>query len=194
MASCKPLTTGRGLACPANGGVKAFYTLDSDVEFTIDAATRVVTDFDTGGSASTVFKWDIRSASNVIQTLTTVAANRAGAEVSQVFTGILHRLDYATNNELLLIAYSQCRIIAHLYNGDAILLGREFGCNLDSAAADSGSGITEFNGYTLTVSALEMEYANYLEGSTIDDPFAGMTTTPVISTPNDAPAASPVTV
>lgn len=195
MAACKVLTTGRDLPCPAPGGVKEFFLLDSSVAYTVDPTNRTITDFDDGEEtpgAATVYGYHIKSATKVLETLTTVPENRSGAVVNQAFTGILHGLDYVTNNELLLIAYGQVRIIAHLYNGNSLLLGREFGCNLDTAEADSGSGVTEFNGYTLNVSAQELEFGNYLVGSTKEDPFAGMITPPTIFTPNTAPGENPV--
>lgn len=172
MADCLG-ELGRELPCNnAVGGIKAAYLIQFNTvvkEFDVAKAT-VLTDL----GAVTAYKWDVdvKSSSNLIQTLT--SAN-GSTSINQVVTLGLKKTEWSTDNEILLWAHGMPLVVIHYNTGQAKAVGLDFGSNMDTAVSDSGAAIADPNIYTITVSADCRTWAAELTGATFDDPFEGMT-------------------
>ena len=79
------------------------------------------------------------------------------------------------------MAYGRPHIIIQDYNGNAFLMGAENGADINGGTIVTGSGMAEMSGYTLSFGAQEQVPANFLEGATEADPFAGMTATVTVT-------------
>jgi hypothetical protein len=212
MAHCD-ITTGRELPCKDGiGGISGLFIINkSDPNFgpvydSVD--TGVITDL----GAVTAYYYEIKSASNLIQTMTSTQANGT-TFVAQAVTAILQRMDYKTNQELLLLAYGQPKIIVQFKTGQSFVCGVEFGASLDTAVADSGTALGDLNGYTLTINAEERAYApsmydavqfdpvTYTGDNSKSGPFENMVTQPTaiiigseVEIPPQIPAPSGLTI
>ena len=160
------------------GGLSALYFIDYN---TITPAydvtnTNVLTDIGT----VTAYKYDIKSASNLIQTQTSSGDNGT-TFVDQVVTAILQRLNHVTDNQLKLMAYGRNHIVVEFKTGESVMVGIEFGASLETSVADGGTAMGDLQGYTLTINAQERLAANYLEGSVVGDPFSGLSGAGVVT-------------
>lgn len=183
--ACSP-TKGRLIPCSkAVGGITALYFVDyGTLSTTFDSTkTNVIEDL----GAITAYKYDIKSASNLVQTMTASAANGT-TFVDQAITAILQVMTYSDNAELLLLGYGRPHVVVHYNTGEAVVVGLEFGASLETAVADSGTAMGDLQGYTLTINGQERKLANYLEGATVADPFAGLTTAPTVVVGTETPA------
>lgn len=110
--------------------------------------------------------------SNVVTTITkTVAFKTIAQEIEQgtwSYTGAgtsasgaqafdweamikMHQLNTLDQEEISLILKNKCVLIAVMQNGDAWMLGREFGSNAIDSKFESGAALGDFMGTTLTV-------------------------------------------
>lgn len=183
--ACSP-TKGRIIPCSDGvGGIIGIYFVDYGTMTPNYDVTKTNVIDDLG--AITAYKYDIKSASNLIQTMNSSADNGT-TFVQQVITAILQRLTWSDNSEILLMAYGRPHIVVHLSTGEAVVVGLEFGASVETSIADSGTEMGDLQGYTLTINGEERKYANYLTGATVADPFVGLTTTPTVITGTETPA------
>jgi hypothetical protein len=167
------INAGNPIGCLDSGGVQAVYFFNyGDITPTFDLTnTELVTDL---GTAS-AYKYAVRSASNLVETQT---ATDNGVGVEQVITLIINGQNANTGNQLRLMGKSLTHAVVHFKNGDSKVVGLNFGARLTTAVADSGTAIGDGTFYTLTINGQEMSIANHLDGSTISDPFVGLSSTP----------------
>jgi hypothetical protein len=182
--ACSP-SKGRLLPCKdAVGGIKGIYFIDygtMTVNYDV-TQTNVIDDL----GAITAYEYDIKSASNVIQTMT--ASNDNGTTfVNQVVTAVLQKLTWSDNAEILLLGYGHPHVVVQMKNGESVVVGLENGASLETGVSDSGTAMGDLQGYTLTINADERKFANYLKGSTVTDAFAGLTTTPTVVQGTETP-------
>ena len=160
------------------GGINALYFIDyGTITPAYDVTnTNVLTDIGT----VTAYKFDIKSASNLIQTQTS-SADSGTTFVDQIITAILQRLNHATDEQLKLMAFGRNHIVVEYKTGESVLVGINFGASLESSVADGGTAMGDLNGYTLTINAQERLAANFLEGAVVGDPFSGLTGAGVVT-------------
>ena len=60
-------------------------------------------------------------------------------------------------------------------------MGLEHGADVSGGTIVTGAAMGDMSGYTLTLTAQEVLPANFLEGATAANPFAGMTNTVTIT-------------
>ena len=181
------LSKGRIIPCKDTvGGITGVYFIEYGTPvISYDATNANVVD-DLG--AITAYKYDIKSASNLVQTMTSSADNGT-TSVSQALTLVLQKMTYSDNEQLKLLAYGRPVAVVHYRTGEAVLVGAEFGMSADSIAADSGTAMGDLQGYTITATAQERTFANYLGGATISNPFAGLRTAPTVVVGTEATPA-----
>ena len=169
------ITEGLALQCKTSGGIQTAYFFNKgDISVTYDGVqTDLISDL---GTAS-CYKYDIRSASNLVNTQT---ATDNGVGVDQVITLIIVAENVDTAHQLKLMGKGLTHVVIHYKNGDARVVGVNFGTLLTTAVSDSGTVVQDGTFYTLTLTAQEMCAANYLDGSTIEDAFVGLTSQPTI--------------
>ena len=173
------LTKGRKEPCKDSvGGIKAVFFADfGDITIAYDGTdTDVVDDLGT----VTVFRYDLKGNSSFEQTITSSRENGT-IFFEQTLNLTLKKLTVQDNKELKLMSFGRPHIIVQDYNGNAFLMGAEHGCDVSGGTIVTGSGMSELSGYTLTFVANEQVPANFLEGATEANPFAGLTGTVTVT-------------
>ncbi len=173
------LTKGRKEPCKDSvGGIKAVYFADfGDVTIAYDSTDTDVID-DLG--AVTVFKYELKGNSSFEQTITSSRENGT-TFFEQALNLTLKKLTVQDHKELKLMSYGRPHIVVEDYNGNAFLMGAEHGCDVTGGTIATGAAMGDMSGYTLTFSAMEQVPANFLEGATEADPFAGLTGTVTVT-------------
>ncbi len=173
------LTKGRKEPCKDSvGGIKAVYFADfGDVTIAYDSTdTDVIEDL----GAVTVFKYELKGNSSFEQTITSSRENGT-TFFEQALNLTLKKLTVQDHKELKLMSYGRPHIVVEDYNGNAFLMGAEHGCDVTGGTIATGAAMGDMSGYTLTFSAMEQVPANFLEGATEADPFAGLTGTVTVT-------------
>lgn len=174
------LSKGRIIPCnDAIGGIKALYFFEYDtLTPAFDAIqTNVIENL---GLTVTCYKYDIKNdASGLAETMNSPAGNGV-TYVDQVISAVLARGEWSTNAEIKLLAYGRPHVVVHFKTGEAVIVGLYNGASLETGVKTSGNAAGDLNGYTLTINGQERTFANYLEGATEADPFAGLTNAPTV--------------
>jgi hypothetical protein len=148
------------------------YTTDA---FTLDADD-VVTGFPLG---LTAYKYELKGA-NGFNTTVNTSRDNGTTFFAQEVTIQLKKLDAIMQKELKLLAYGRPQIIAHTRSGDAFLVGKDGGADMTAGSINSGIQYGDFNGYQMTFVANEKLPPLFLDGATIEDPFAGIANPPTV--------------
>jgi hypothetical protein len=82
--------------------------------------------------------------------------------------------------QLKLMAYGRPQIVVHTQNGDALLVGEVEGADLTAGTIQTGAGMGDLYGYSVTMTGQEKLPAAFISGSTIANPFAGIGANPVV--------------
>jgi hypothetical protein len=158
-------------------GLHAVYFINyTSASFTLDADD-VVTAFPT--PALTAYKYELKGA-NGFNTTVNTSRDNGTTFFAQEISIQLKKLDPIMSKELKLLAYGRPQIIAHTRTGDAFLIGKDGGADMTAGSINSGIQYGDFNGYQMTFVANEKLPPLFLDGSTIDDPFAGVANPPTI--------------
>lgn len=178
------LTKGRQEPCKDSvGGIKAVYFVNFGVQPTFDAGTEEVTDLqaDSLGTAITAYKYDLKADANTF--IETVTSSRENGTTfwSQALSLTLKKLTAADRKELKLLAYGRPHVVIHTNMGDAFIAGLYNGVEVTGGTTVTGGAMGDLYGYTLALQGTEKLPAHMLMGSTTDDPFAGLVTTPTIT-------------
>lgn len=173
------LTKGRKEPCKdVVGGIKAVYFMDyGDITIGYDSTdTDVVDDLGT----VTAFKYEIKGNSSFEQTITSSRENGT-TFFDQTLNLTLKKLTVQDHKELKLMSYGRPHVVVHDYNGNAFLMGAEHGAEVTGGTIVTGAAMGDLSGYTLTLNAQEQIPANFLEGATEANPFAGLTGTVTVT-------------
>jgi hypothetical protein len=65
-------------------------------------------------------------------------------------------------------------------NGDALVAGLTKGMDLTAGTIQTGAGLGDLYGYSVTMTGLEPLPAQFLSGSTATNPFAGVANAPTV--------------
>lgn len=174
------LTLGRKEPCKDSvGGIKSVSFINFGTTITYDSTDEdVVDDIQlVGGGAVTAFKYEVKGNSSFEQTITSSRENGT-TFFEQTLNLTLHKLTVQDHKELKLLSYGRPHVVVQDYNGNAFLMGAEHGADVSGGTIVTGAAMGDLSGYTLTLTAMEQVPANFLEGATEADPFAGLTTTP----------------
>lgn len=173
------LTKGRKEPCKdVVGGIKAVYFMDyGDITIAYDSVDTDVVD-DLG--AVTAFKYEIKGNSSFEQTITSSRENGT-TFFDQTLNLTLKKLTVQDHKELKLMSYGRPHVVVHDYNGNAFLMGAEHGAEVTGGTIVTGAAMGDLSGYTLTLNAQEQVPANFLEGATEANPFAGLTGTVTVT-------------
>ena len=173
------LTKGRKEPCKdVVGGIKAVYFADfGDITIAFDSVdTDVVEDLGT----VTVFEYEVKGNSSFEQTINSSRENGT-TFFEQTLNLTLHKLTVQDHKELKLLAFGRPHVIVQDYNNNAFLMGAEHGADVSGGTIVTGAAMGDLSGYTLTLTGMETKLANFLEGATAADPFAGMTGTVTVT-------------
>jgi hypothetical protein len=76
--------------------------------------------------------------------------------------------------QLKLMAYGRPQIIVWTNNGDALLVGEQEGADLTAGSIQTGAGLGDLYGYSVTMTGQEQLPAAFLSGSTTGSAFANV--------------------
>jgi hypothetical protein len=171
MATCN-LTAGRNEVCKDSiGGLQAVYFLNyTSASFDKNADLEVTA----LPSGSTVYKYELKGTSQYTETVNTSRENGT-TFFSQETTLNLKRLTNEMTTQLKLMAYGRPQIIVHTKNGEALLVGEVNGADVTAGTIQTGAGLGDLFGYSVTLTGEEKLPAAFLSGSTEANPFAAFT-------------------
>ena len=159
------LTLGRKEVCKdAVGGIKAIYLSNfadsTAADYTFDSTSLDVIDAVTVDPIS-AYKYEVRDASSFTQNIQTSTETGTTA-FEQVLELTLKKLTIADHRELKLLSYGRPRVIIEDQNGNFFLAGLHNGCQVTAGTIVTGQAMNDLNGYTLTLTGMEKQPANFL--------------------------------
>ena len=173
------VTKGRLVPCKSFvGGIYKVWLINFG-EVTPVLSGYTVTSLSATTEGASIYEYELKGQSKFTQEMTSSRDNGT-TFVTQTLTLDLQGADADTNNEIKLLAYGRPSVIVQDNYGNAWFGGRLRGFDLTTGVLDNGAALGDKYGYTLTLVAMENEYANFLSGSTIANAFAGMESTPTI--------------
>ena len=173
------LSLGRKEPCKdVVGGIKAVYFTDFGDLGTVTKTDDEITDL---SGTFTAFKYEVKGNSSFEQNITSSRENGT-TFFEQTLNLTLHKLSKEDNKELKLLAYGRPHVAVEDYNGNVFLMGLQHGADVSGGTIVTGAAMGDLSGYTLTLSSMEVEPANFVSAPTAADPFAGMTSATVTVT------------
>lgn len=170
------ITAGREEVCKESvGGLQAVYFLNYDsgsFEKNVDGEVDDLTGY-------TVYKYELKGTSAYTETVNSSRENGT-TFFSQELTVNLKKLTNEMTTQLKLLAYGRPQIIIHTKNGEALLIGEKQGADLTAGSIQTGAGLGDLYGYSMTFTGEERLPAAFLQSSTVTDPFAGLDGAPNI--------------
>jgi hypothetical protein len=161
------------------GGIRAVYFTDfGDFGTVTQDADDQITDM-TG--TFTAYKYEVKGNSS-FETNITSSRENGTTFFEQTLNLTLHKLTKEDNKELKLIAYGRPHVAVEDYNGNVFIMGLEHGADVSGGTIVTGAAMGDLSGYTLTLSAMEVKPANFIDSPTAADPYAGMTNATVTVT------------
>jgi hypothetical protein len=157
------LATGRKLPCKDTiGGISEVLFADYGTLGTITYTGLNVTAF---SEDPTFFKWDVKSASGLEQTINQ-SAEQGTTYYEQVVTMVLTKLDQDTAEELMTLINGRAHCFIKTNNGDYLSVGITRGCDF-SGSFTTGMALGDLSGFTITVTAQEPMPSMYVSSSVI---------------------------
>ncbi len=166
------ITNGRIEECKDSvSGLKAVYFINYD-DLDADDVT-----YDTvGGNPDLITSWAPASPINLYKYElkgnnsfdTTINSSRENGTTffEQNLAIQLKRQDIATHKNVKLLAFGRPRIVVRSMTDQFFLMGLDQGGDCSGGTVASGSALGDFNGYSLTFTAMEVSPANFLNCST----------------------------
>jgi hypothetical protein len=157
-------------------GLQAVYFINyNTASFTLDASD-VVTSFPTG---TTAYKYELKGTNGYTETVNTSRDNGT-TFFSQELSIQLKKLTAAATKEFKLLAYGRPKIVVWTRNGDALLVGKDQGADMTGGTITTGVGYGDLYGYTAVFTGQEQLPANFISGSTINNPFGAVGNPPTV--------------
>jgi hypothetical protein len=181
--SCE-VTRGRRIPCKDGAaGLLAVYFLNRTPEFTVSFDGTLVDDITItdGGGAVTLYKYELDNVGNNLEETLEASRDNGTYFSNQVLTLALQTLQDDDLADIQNLAKGRPAVLVQYRNGKVRLAGIERGMDTTGNNA-SGGDLGDFQGYNLTMTAKENDYAPLLKGYTLANPFAGLTTAPTVVT------------
>jgi hypothetical protein len=125
-------------------------------------------------SGSTLYYYQLKGTSAYTETVNSSRENGT-TFFTQELTLNLKKLTNEMTTQLKLLAYGRPQIIVATMNGDAFLVGKDEGADLTAGTIQTGAAMGDLYGYSLTMTGMEQLPAQFLSGSTYENPLAGLT-------------------
>ena len=173
------LTKGRKGPCKdVVGGLKAVYFVDYGDLGTVTKTEDEITDL---SGTFTTYKYELKGNSSFEQTITASRENGT-TFFEQTLNLTLKKLTKEDHKEIKLLAYGRPHVAVEDYNGNVFIMGLEHGADVSGGTIVTGAAMGDLSGYTLTLSGIEVQPANFVASPTAADPFAGMSSATVTVT------------
>ena len=181
-ANCD-ISSGRTIPCKqGSAGLLSVYFINRPVIVSYDSTDPTLIDDITteAPAAVTAYKYELdNDGANYTENLN-ADRNNGTFFYEQVITMALQSLQEQDKEQFDNLAKGRPLAVIHYRNGKAVLAGISRGLDTSGSNA-SGGALGDFQGYNLTLSANENSYAPFLKGSTIANPFAGLSTAPTVN-------------
>ncbi len=165
------LTKGRKEPCKdVVGGLKAVYFVDFGDLGTVTKTNDEITDLSGTFSA---YKYELKGNSSFEQSISSSRENGT-TFFEQTLNLTLKKLSKEDHKEIKLLAYGRPHVAVEDYNGNVFVMGLQHGADVSGGTIVTGAAMGDLSGYTLTLSGMEVEPANFVASPTAADPFAGM--------------------
>lgn len=171
------LTLGRQEPCKESvGGLQGVYFINYTTASFAHGANQKVTSFPAG---TTVYYYELKGNSSYTETVNSSRDNGT-TFFSQELTLNLKKLTPEMTTQLKTMAYGRPQIVVWTNAGDALLVGEKQGCDVTAGTIQTGGGLGDLYGYSVTFTGLENLPASFLTGSTTSSAFAGIANAPTI--------------
>ena len=165
------LTKGRKEPCKdVVGGLNAIYFIDYGDLGTVTETDDEITDL---SGTFTAYKYELKGASSFEQSISSSRENGT-TFFEQTLNLTLKKLSKEDHKEIKLLAYGRPHVAVEDYNGNVFVMGLEHGADVSGGTIVTGAAMGDLSGYTLTLSAMEVKPANFVDSPTAANPFAGM--------------------
>lgn len=158
LESCKDSISGLDAVFFVNYGD---YNPETDITYDV-TNTDQINDIN---SVSSLYKYELKGANSFEQTINSSRDNGT-TFIEQVLTIQLKKQDAATHKNVKLLAYGRPHIVVKTRSNQYFLMGLERGADVTAGTISSGTQMGDFNGYSLTFTAMENIPANFLNCST----------------------------
>jgi len=173
------LTAGREEVCKESvGGIQGVYFLNFETgsAFTKNAGGEI-----TGGfTGETAYYYELKGTSAYSEAVNSSRENGTTFFAQELVLN-LKKLTNQMTTQLKLMAYGRPRIVVHTNAGDALLVGELRGADVTAGSIQTGGALGDLYGYSVTFSGEEPLPAAFISGSTVSNPFAGITGPTIVS-------------
>ena len=173
------LSAGRNEVCKDSiGGLAGVYFFQQYTtgSFTQTSGSATADPLLTGiPTGSTLYFYQLKGTSAYTETVNSSRENGT-TFFTQELTLNLKKLTNEMTTQLKLMAYGRPQIIVATMNGEAFLVGKEEGADLTAGTIQTGAAMGDLYGYSVTMTGMEKMPAQFLSGSTIANPLAGLPT------------------
>lgn len=175
------ITKGRDLPCKEGAaGLLAVFFMNRPFKVTYDGT--LVADLEageSGGNPITLYRYELDNTGNKFDEPLKAARDNGTFYNEQTLTLALQTLQDSDFEEVQNLAKGRPAVLVQYRNGKVRLAGISRGMDTEGGN-ESGGDLGDFQGYNLTMTAKETSYAPLLKGATLQDPFAGLSTQPIV--------------
>ena len=148
------------------GGLKSLYFINfGDVASVSKLDTEgnedVINTITPLAATADAYKYDIKGASSFTQNIQS-SRDTGTTAFEQVIEVTLKKLSVQDHKELKFLAYGRPQVIVEDYNGNLFYAGLEHGMEVTGGTVVTGTAMSDLSGYTLTLTGMEREPANFL--------------------------------
>lgn len=170
------LSLGRKLSCKeAVAGIKEVYFVNYGGIGTVTLTDDEVTDLTGVSGALTAFKYELKG-NNSFETAVQSSRENGTTFFESTLTISLGKLSKEDHKEIKLLIYGRPHIFIRDYNDNVFLMGKDQGCDVTAGNFSTGNALGDFNGYSLTLTAMEKLPPNFCsvnnDPATADWPFS----------------------
>ncbi|CAB4153404.1 hypothetical protein UFOVP622_26 [uncultured Caudovirales phage] len=147
-------------------GLKAIYFINYQIEPSHVTYDVTNTDMITAvTNVDSLYKFELKSTENSFEQTINSDRNNGTTYFTQTLNAKLKKQDVTTSKVVKLLAYGRPHVVISTNSGQFFLMGLNHGADLTAGALSSGAALGDFNGYSLTLEAMEECYANFLNAS-----------------------------
>jgi hypothetical protein len=162
------ISNGRLEACKDGiSGLDAIYFINYGINYPTDVTFDTVNPgmedviVDVAG-VTDLYKWELKGANSFEQTIQTSRDNGT-TFFEQTIVAQFKVLDPTTHKTVKLLAYGRPHVVVRTRSGNYFLAGLERGADVTAGTISSGTAMGDFNGYNLTLTAMENIPAPFLD-------------------------------
>jgi hypothetical protein len=172
------LSAGRQEVCKESiGGLKGVYFINyTTASFTKNASGQVTA----LPAATTAYYYELKGTSAYTETVNSSRENGTTFFSQEVVLN-LKKLTNEMTTQLKLMAYGRPQIIVWTNNGDALLVGETQGADLTAGSIQTGAGLGDLYGYSISMTGLEQLPASFISGSTTGSAFANIAAPTIVT-------------